>query len=314
MGIKLLNRFLKDLRVDGIKQIKLSQLSEKRIVIDANIYMYRFSANNNIIEEFYSMCSILKYYDIHALFIFDGSNKNSSKYKVIQERKKLKEKNKKKLNELLEKKPSSKKQIKLLKYKCSSYSKQDLCDVKELLVNYGFKYLEADGEADELCASLVLEKKAYACLTEDTDLFVYGCPRILKYFSYCNDSVMYYDVYQILKQLNIPFDDFQNICCLSGNDYSTTVSNNLFKNVEYFKEYGNTNSNITFLDWMIQNNYILNEEYKNLIKFKEMYNINTKDIISNLPYFIIKNKYSINYKLKKLLKKHGFVFVNNLSF
>ena len=36
------------------------------------------------------------------------------------------------------------------------------------------------GEADELCAKLVIKRYAYACLSEDMDLFVYGCNKIMR--------------------------------------------------------------------------------------------------------------------------------------
>ena len=38
------------------------------------------------------------------------------------------------------------------------------------------------GEVDVLCASLVLNKKVYAVLTEDMDLFAYGCARCFTIF------------------------------------------------------------------------------------------------------------------------------------
>jgi len=52
------------------------------------------------------------------------------------------------------------------------------------MIAYGVSYIDADGEADQLCASLVLKNKVYACLSEDMDLFVYGCPRVLRYLSF----------------------------------------------------------------------------------------------------------------------------------
>ena len=46
-------------------------------------------------------------------------------------------------------------------------------------------------EADELCAKLVV-KKAFACLSEDMDMFVYGCPKVLRYLSLLNETVVVY--------------------------------------------------------------------------------------------------------------------------
>ena len=59
----------------------------------------------------------------------------------------------------------------------------DIENVKTLIKAYGVSYIEAVGEADKLCAKMVCKNKAYACLSEDMDLFVYGCSRVLRYFS-----------------------------------------------------------------------------------------------------------------------------------
>ena len=48
----------------------------------------------------------------------------------------------------------------------------DIINVRDLLDAFGVYYIEATGEADEMCAKLVIKKYAYACLSEDMDLFL----------------------------------------------------------------------------------------------------------------------------------------------
>ena len=48
--------------------------------------------------------------------------------------------------------------------------------IPEVLKNEG--YYTAINEADELCASMVINGFAWACLSEDMDMFVYGCTRV----------------------------------------------------------------------------------------------------------------------------------------
>jgi len=50
-------------------------------------------------------------------------------------------------------------------------------------------------------------------------MFVYGCPIILRYLSLLNRSVVSYNLKLILNELNLSFNDFQDICILSGTDY-----------------------------------------------------------------------------------------------
>ena len=65
----------------------------------------------------------------------------------------------------------------------TSINKGEIEEVKKLIKLFGLSYVTADGEADEICAKMVISNQAYACLSEDTDLFVYGCPRVLRYIS-----------------------------------------------------------------------------------------------------------------------------------
>ena len=72
MGIKLLNTFIRKIPTVGITSIHLSSLADKKVAIDASIYIYRFLAENNLVENIYLMCSIFRHYNIHPLFVFDG--------------------------------------------------------------------------------------------------------------------------------------------------------------------------------------------------------------------------------------------------
>jgi len=316
MGVKLLNTLLQRLKTDGILRTNLNSFKGKKIVVDANIYMYRYAALGNIVENFYLMCSMMRHYDIHPLFIFDGNTRTDDKAEILQNRKDTRKQNINTLQNLMvtfnddKNNIKLKKKIKRLKLKCSYYTKNDLEQVKNLLDSCGIMHRTAEGEADELCAALVLEKKAYACLTEDTDLFVYGCPRILKYFSSANHDVMFYDLNKILNALDISLTEFQELCSFTGTDYNLNDHSNLFDNLEYLREYKCSNYKKGFIMWLNETNKITNEKTEQLYKVKNKYNIDNRKILSQLDYFIIKNKYLNYYKIKKLLINHGFIFIN----
>ena len=55
----------------------------------------------------------------------------------------------------------------------------EIRDIKMLFSSYGISYIEAIGEADRWCAKLVSSGRAYACVSEDMDMFAYGCPFVL---------------------------------------------------------------------------------------------------------------------------------------
>ena len=70
---------------------------------------------------------------------------------------------------------------------------KDIAVTKKLISALGLQYIDAKGEADILCAELVIRKKVYACLSDDTDLFAYGCPRVLRNIDLTNHDVYYYN-------------------------------------------------------------------------------------------------------------------------
>ena len=72
MGIKHLNRFLREEAQDCIKFISLAELSGKKIAVDISIYMYKYASEGTLLENMYLMLSTMIYYNIVPVFIFDG--------------------------------------------------------------------------------------------------------------------------------------------------------------------------------------------------------------------------------------------------
>ena len=86
MGIRYLNRFLKDNASLSIKLCNLAELSGKKIAIDISIYMYRFASDDTLIENMYLMLSVFRHYNIIPIFIFDGKPP-PEKRELLQKRK-----------------------------------------------------------------------------------------------------------------------------------------------------------------------------------------------------------------------------------
>ena len=71
--------------------------------------------------------------------------------------------------------------------------------------------MTAPFESDSICAKFVINNIAYACLSDDMDLFVYGCTRVLRNLNVSNYSVVLYDYKKILKSLKINDNNFKKI-------------------------------------------------------------------------------------------------------
>ena len=235
MGIKHLNRFLRDNCAKSIQCIHISNLAGKKVAIDASIYMYKFAGDNSLIENMYLMLSIFRHYNIIPVFIFDGKPPAEKRELLVQRRemKLTAEKEYKQLQSSLQMNSNIDEEEKqeiiatmdLLKTKFVYIQKEQIDSVKGLIRAFGMSYYDAIGEADELCALLVIKKKVWACMSEDMDMFVYGCNRVLRYFSLLNHSVVLYHLKNILEELGINQKEFREICVLSGTDYNINNGN-----------------------------------------------------------------------------------------
>ena len=102
---------------------------------------------------------------------------------------------------------------------------------------------------------MVYKKHAWACMSEDMDMFVYGCPKIIRYFNIHKSTVKIYNIYHILHELKITLHDFKQICILSGTDYNSTNSKfNLNDVLQLYDDYLKNNcKKYPFSEWVYAN-------------------------------------------------------------
>jgi|UniRef100_A0A6C0CYN0 flap endonuclease-1 len=313
MGIKYLNRFLQENCKESIRKVNLYELSGKKVVIDTSIYMYRYLGEEALLENIYLMINILRLNNIIPLFVFDGKPPKE-KEDLLRERKQNKKKAEEKYNELKNQlidgqNAKIEEQMNQLKKEFIRLHHTDIKDVKLLIQSLGASYIEAPGEADKLCAKLVNKNLVYACLSEDMDMFVYGCKRVLRYLSLLNKTAIMYEMKDILIELDMNFNDFKNICIISGTDYNIHNNNDLTNTLKYFKKYRKSKEKKNnFLSWLEENtDYINGLEVREISK---LFNIDDVPEFKNcLKTKILNGPINIS-NLKTILEKADFIFVN----
>lgn len=322
MGIRNLNRYLRDNCPDSIRCINMANISGKRIAVDISIYLYKYEAENALIENMYLMLSIFRHYNIIPIFIFDGkppSEKKALLVKRKEEREIAQEEYDKLKNQLETEEYELEKEhiilsMEQLKKRCVKISTEKIENVKSLIRAYGATYYDAPGEADELCALLVIKKKVWACLSEDMDLFVYGCTRVLRYFSLMGHTAVLYYMKGLLLELNISQPEFKEICILSGTDYNTNADGtndnvNLQETFKYFRKFKNSNNtNMTFYDWVLENtSYISDIGLLNRVIQMFSLDINREklEIFNNIK---ILNGQINQYDIEKIMGEYDFIF------
>ena len=310
MGIPNLNKLFLEKSKTNINKIHLKEIANKTIVIDTSIYLYKFMGQEKFIENFYLMVSIFLYYDIIPIFIFDGKPP-SEKKELLKQRKMNKndaEKKYKLLEENIKNESVSKDELLEIQSEMNKLKKQfirikdsDINLVKDLISYFGVQYIEAQGEADLLCAQMVISNQAWGCLSDDMDLFVFGCNRVLRYLSLMNHTIIYYNFDNLLNDLNINIQDFRYIITISGTDYNIEQNFNVKSIYNLFLKYKNSSKNCEFIDW-IDNKYTKNKD-KLLETFNIFTNLEHVDISNNVC--LQKNKDG----LIEFLKPYNFIFL-----
>lgn len=325
MGVKNLNRYLRaNCTSYSIEKSHLKHYKNKTIVIDASIYLYRFLADDALVENFYLMISLFKTYNITPMFIFDGKPP-AEKYESLKRRRDEKYTAKQRYYDLLnmmEKNKMSKlsaefkdiqNELVTLKRKIIKVKDSDIEKVKRVMDLYGVSHFTGLGEADGLCAYFVLSGQADACMSDDTDMFIYNCPYVLRNLSLINHTVIHHTTCKIFDEIKIPHNDFVTIAILNGTDYNNGKYN-IEELTEYYKEYNvdkkTLNNALQFEEWLKSKDIGLDIEFKAIRSMYvidyTMYNDITKDIV-------IQNKNPFTLQLYDELRKEGFIFYNNVD-
>lgn len=324
MGIRNLNRFLRDNCPESIRCINLSDLSGKRIAVDISIYLYKYEAENALLENMYVMLSIFRHYNIIPIFIFDGKPPPEKKALLIKRREDREEAQQEyeKLQKQLENNEDiitdGEKQdliatMDQLKKQMTQINKEKVAKVKTLIRAYGATYYDAPGEADELCSLLVVKKKVWACLSEDMDMFVYGCTRVLRYFSLIGHTAVLYYMKGILQEINMTQSEFKDICILSGTDYNIHANGdnsnvNLTSTLKHFRKFKTSDSLNVFYKWLQDNTeYISDIEL--LEKINKMFNLKeTNDKLNIFKEIKIINGPIRQVEIESIMKEEDFIF------
>lgn len=320
MGIRYLNNYLrKSCTKKSIRKIDLCTLSGKTIVIDTSIYIYKFLGENALIENLFLLISICRHYKITPVFIFDGKPP-SEKMDTLIERVKCKNQAEEEYKELevkmqtqelsnIEKQKLNKEMLDL-KRQFVRIRPRHLNEIKELMNAFGIKYIEAESEADTLCAKLCLSGFAQACLSDDMDMFVYGVPIVLRHLSLFNHTAVMYDYSGILDELDISRSDFKDILLLSKHDYNNTENANIYDMVKHHNNFRsalyNKGEKMEFPEWCSRQ--MDNFNFEEYIKSSKCFHIDKSinvDVINILRRFDEIDQ----VKVDEILKRHNFIFV-----
>lgn len=174
-----------------------------------------------------------------------------------------------------------------LKNQCIKITDDYINLTKILSKKFGFYVTYANGEAEKLCSYLCINKIVYAVLSEDSDVIVYGTPRILSKYSIKNENVYYTDYNILLNKIDLTKSQFVDFCILCGNDYNNRTQ---IKNKT-------TNKNINIGPIRAFN---LIKEYKSIdniidINLEPLNHFKCRDIFTTFNDMYLDNNFSIKF-------------------
>jgi len=254
MGIKGLTTLIKDNASESIETSQLFKLSGKKIGIDASGLIYKalmvirqsgklltngHYPTSHIVGIFNKTCNLINY-GITPLYIFDGKPPKE-KFIVIKERNEKAWAAKKKIMEgNLSKEDSSKLEKQTIRLK-----KYHIDDIKQLLDLLGVQWIDAEGEAEGVAAELCRVGVIDYVLSEDMDTLAFGSPNLIRN---CIDKtikrrdgiISIFHLDKLLEGFDMTFEQFLELCVLSGCDYCDTLKRVGNKTAfKLIKEHGN---------------------------------------------------------------------------
>ena len=268
MGIKHLNKFLlTNCSRKSIKNTPLNDFYGKTIVIDTFIYLYKYMEDGGgelLPKKIEKLILAFQKYKITPIFIFDGKPPQEKRI-LLEQRRLKKEEAKLKYDTILKKIEDSEgiksieltHQLESLKKQFVRVDYEHVQSAKDMMLKHNVLFIVAQGESDQLCVEYVKTQKAWGVLSDDMDMFTYGCGCVLRDLSLHNHTVKLYILQNILQELNMTINNFRNILVLSGTDYNTQDTHNLYDTLKWYNEYKRHCNKYKiqphFYDWLWKN-------------------------------------------------------------
>lgn len=236
---KKIIKFIECKNIMGIKKDNII------LAIDFSNLYYSILNKSKYIESIINFIRYLKKNNFKPIFVFDGKPPDVKKY-TIQKRKKEKDKAQKKINkfkeeletisslekstsdeEKLEQYQKDKTKIKnnIIKFskRTVKLTKNNTKLAKDLFDFLNISYIHINKEADYVCANLVKNGIADACLSNDYDLLAFQCPIILRDLNIFNHSVEIIFLDDVCKMMKINKNQLTYLNIMNGCDYSLPI-------------------------------------------------------------------------------------------
>lgn len=227
MGVKL-----KD--IVEPKSITFKDLEGRSVSIDAFNTIYQFLStirqrdgrplsdeNGNITSHLsgilYRNSSMVEK-DIKPIYVFDGTS-SELKSETQEQRRQIRNEAEQIYKEALAQGDTEK--ARKYAMRSSKLSSEIIESSKKLLTLMGIPYVEAKGEGEAQAAYLVSKGDSYAVASQDYDCLLFGAKRVVRNLAVSSNlgSLEYYELSDVLRQLNVSREELIDMGILIGTDF-----------------------------------------------------------------------------------------------
>jgi len=227
------------------KEIEISDLKDKKLVVDSFNVMYQFLTTIRLRDGSLLMDSKgqvtshlnglfhrsinLTQKGLRLAFVFDGEPPKL-KMKERQRRRELKEVAAKRYEEAKEREDLE--EMKKYAARTSVLTKEMIEEAKKLIDAMGMPVIQAPCEGEAQAAHIVKQGQAYAEISQDFDCLMFGVPRLVRNLTVSERRKLpgkqsfqvvkpeMIELKDMLKELDITHDQLIVICMLIGTDYN----------------------------------------------------------------------------------------------
>ena len=327
MGIKDFYRYFKIKYPECFTYMEYSNFKYKKIAIDMMnlIYIYRARSESEWITYVLRFLLKLRKQFIHPVCVFDGIS-HPLKQATVQKRREERTKGRNRVDNLreevewyiqtneqkenLQKLVDSKTEFvyeekvdidkvneylnKLMKNYSISFKSTDIQLLKELIESLGICVITADHDAEAYCSYLSSSGEVEVVLSNDSDVFFFGCKSVLFNFTEEGGFLVYFE--DIIKCLEVSREQFIDICLLCGTDFNDSVRGIGFaKSLALIKKYSSiSNKEMPIYD---QLEHELLEQVRKFTEPTEVKSNYCKEIdIKKVELLFFKHQINIMYK------------------
>jgi len=225
---------------NAISAKHLSFLQGTTVTVDTSIYLYKYLGEfergpNRLADRFTQLIGVFKMYNITPIFIFDGPPP-PEKMAVLLQRSIQKNKAELKYNQILQNSIHSSASHETLTEETRTLlldlqrqfiriKDADIEHMQTIMTDNQIDYRISSEEADQMCVQLVKMRKASGTVSDDMDMFSYGCEQVLRILDVDTHMIMVYDTKCIADELNMSMELFRETVILSCTDYNANMSN-----------------------------------------------------------------------------------------